>query len=114
LRAGWAAETTYLAPADGPLTFSLRTYRLRPGHGPGPLHSHTVTDSAYFVLSGQVEVRLGDDRHVLGPGDLAFITPGTAHSIENVGADDARILELYAPAEADFVHLRPSPTDAGR
>lgn len=109
LRDGWAAETAYLAPDDGPSTFSLRRYRLRPDRGPGPLHSHTRSDSAYYVLAGRVEVRLGDERHVLGPGDLAFIAPGTSHSIENVGLIDARIIELYAPADADFVHLPSLP-----
>jgi len=69
---------------------------------------HTQSESVYYVLAGSVGVRLDGADHLLGQGDLAFIPPETPHSVENGGADEAVILELYAPGNADFVRL-PDP-----
>ncbi len=102
---GWATETEYVGPDVGARNVSIRVYRFRPSSGLGPYHMHTTAESVYFVLVGVVRVRLGDQEHLLGAGDLVFIPPGEAHSIGNGGPDEATILELYAPGETDFVRL---------
>jgi quercetin dioxygenase-like cupin family protein len=105
LRDGWAIETEYVGAHLGANAVSMRVYRLRPHGGPGPYHMHTNSESVYFVLAGKIRVRLDGDDHLLGEGDLAFIPPEIPHSVQNDGAEDALIIELYAPANADFVHL---------
>src|SRR5258707_11175258 len=58
--------------------FSLLEWTLEPWQ-PGPgLHSHNF-DEAFYVLSGEVEFQVGEDRHVLGPRHLAWVPRGTQH-----------------------------------
>jgi mannose-6-phosphate isomerase-like protein (cupin superfamily) len=61
------------------------------------------------VLSGRVRIRVDGVDHDAGPGDTVFIPPGVPHSATNIGEDDARLLEIYAPAEVDFVEVPPTP-----
>jgi len=107
LREGWATELDYVSPALGAHAVSLRVYQMHPGRGAGPTHYHSESESIYYVLAGRVVVTLEGRHHELGRGDLAFIAPGATHSIETAGGTEASILELYAPGEADFVHVAP-------
>jgi mannose-6-phosphate isomerase-like protein (cupin superfamily) len=111
LRDAWATETVYLAPGSGATAVSVRVYRLRPDGGPGPYHLHTGSESVYYVLAGEMAVRLGNEEHTLGPGDMAFMAPGTPHSVANAGPEECTMLELYAPGDADFVRLPDAPSD---
>jgi mannose-6-phosphate isomerase-like protein (cupin superfamily) len=75
------------------------------GSAPGPYHLHTRAENVYHVLSGRVRIRIDGVDHDAAPGDTVFIPPGVAHSATNIGDDDARLLEIYAPAEVDFVEV---------
>jgi mannose-6-phosphate isomerase-like protein (cupin superfamily) len=92
----------------------LHVNRIRAGSAPGPYHLHTSAENAYLVVSGEVVVRVDGEDHRLGPGDAAFIPPGVPHSATNVGDTDAELIEIYAPADVDFVEVadmgRPSDT----
>jgi mannose-6-phosphate isomerase-like protein (cupin superfamily) len=85
----------------------LHVNRLRAGAQPGPLHYHTNSENVYYLLSGRLSVRIDDTETELAPGDAAFIPAGVRHSATNVGADDAVLIEIYAPAGADFVEVPP-------
>jgi uncharacterized cupin superfamily protein len=78
---------------------------LKAGAAPGPFHLHNDVENAYYVLHGTVLVRTADEERKLGPGDAAFFPRGVAHSATNVGPDDARVIEVYAPTGPDFVEL---------
>ena len=92
----------------------LHVNRIRTGSAPGPYHLHTRAENAYLVVSGEVVVRIDGEDHRLGPGDAAFIPPGVAHSATNVGTADAELIEIYAPADVDFVEVADTgrPSDA--
>ena len=83
----------------------LHVNLLRPGVAPGPYHRHSTAENAYYVLSGDVSVVIDEVEHRLGPGDAAFIPPGVAHSVTNVGNGEARLIEIYAPPDPDFVEV---------
>src|SRR3982074_3680974 len=52
--------------------FSLLQWALEPWQeGPG-LHQHNF-DEAFYVLTGKVTFQIRDERHVLGPGQLAWM-----------------------------------------
>ena len=38
-------------------------------------------------------------------GDTVFIPPGVPHSATNIGDGDARLLEIYAPLDVDFIEV---------
>jgi len=72
---------------------------------PGPYHLHNQVENVYYVLSGRLVVRTEDGEREVGPGDAVFFPRGVAHSVTNVGPEDARIVEIYAPCGPDFVEL---------
>ena len=83
---------------------------LRPGVAAGPYHRHSNAENAYYVLSGDVLVVIDEAEHRLGPGDSAFIPPGVAHSVTNMGEREARLIEIYAPPDPDFVEVAAGTT----
>ncbi len=44
-----------------------------------PMHRHSATHEALFVLDGVVTLNLEDKTHLLTPGDYVNIPPGTPH-----------------------------------
>ncbi len=44
-----------------------------------PMHRHSATHEALFVLDGVVTLNLADKTHLLTPGDYVNIPPGTPH-----------------------------------
>lgn len=45
-----------------------------------PLHRHSNSHEAIYVLEGSATLRLGDEEFALDGGDYASVPPGTAHS----------------------------------
>jgi quercetin dioxygenase-like cupin family protein len=87
--------------------FSLLEWALEPWQeGPG-LHQHNF-DEAFYVLAGEVTFQVGDDRHVLGPRQLAWMPRNTRHSFSNAGAEPAAGLTVSTPGglEDVFAALR--------
>lgn len=76
--------------------FSMLEWSLDPWQsGPG-LHKHNF-DEAFYVLTGEVEFQVGDERHVLGPRHLAWVPRNTPHSFANAGEQPAAGLSVAAP-----------------
>lgn len=71
-----------------------------PGQGPPP-HVHSREDEAFYVLSGQIELRAGNQTVTVGPDTFATIRPGTAHSFRCVSDSAGRMLIFCAPAGFD-------------
>jgi mannose-6-phosphate isomerase-like protein (cupin superfamily) len=71
--------------------------------GPGEIHYHAHAENVYVVLEGTLEVVIEGEQHLLGPGEVGWIAPGVVHTAGNAGLGGiTRILEIYAPAGADF------------
>jgi quercetin dioxygenase-like cupin family protein len=68
-----------------------------PGGGPPP-HIHTREDETFYVLKGNVEFLLGEQRVVAGPGDFVNVPRGTVHRFQNTGTETARIILTFTPA----------------
>jgi mannose-6-phosphate isomerase-like protein (cupin superfamily) len=96
----------------GAARVDLHVNRIRAGSARGPYHLHTQAENVYLVVAGEVVVRIDGEDHRLGPGDSAFIPPGVPHSASNVGDVDAELIEIYAPAAADFVEVAERPIPA--
>jgi quercetin dioxygenase-like cupin family protein len=75
---------------------------MQPGHR-GPLeHVHTGHDEAFFMLSGQLHFRLGNQRRALVQGETVFATRGLAHGFANDGPEPARYLAMLSPSGYEF------------
>lgn len=91
-------------PETGASNVDVHINVLNEDSGPGEIHYHARTENVYVVLEGTLEVVIEGERHLLEPGEVAWIAPGVVHTAGNAGLGGlTRILEIYAPAGNDFV-----------
>jgi mannose-6-phosphate isomerase-like protein (cupin superfamily) len=64
------------------------------------LHKHVLTEELYHFTGGTGIMTLGERRFAVSAGDTVCIPPGTAHCIENDGADKLTLLCACSPAYA--------------
>jgi len=63
-----------------------------PGTDPAWGHSHETIEEIYFVLEGELTIKLGDDVLTLGPRDAVRIPPETPRAVRNDSAARAALL----------------------
>jgi mannose-6-phosphate isomerase-like protein (cupin superfamily) len=63
-----------------------------------PLHLHPSFDEGFYVLQGELTLRVGDDLLTAGPGTFAFAARGTPHTFANLSGESARVLIICTPA----------------
>ena len=84
-------------------------------------YAHDNAQELFYVLSGHVEISIGDEIHILGPRDSVEYLSTTPHRAVNIGATEAQAIwitshftpphdldPLTAPAPAH--HLPGNPT----
>ena len=64
--------------------------------GPG-LHQHDREVDSFWVLEGELEVTVEGSVHTAGPGSLASVPPGIAHTFGHRGDGQARFLNVRTP-----------------
>ena len=70
-----------LDESDGAPNFAMRRFELAPGAAV-PRHTNAVEHEQY-VLAGEYVVGIGDEEHVVAPGDALFIPAGVEHWYRN-------------------------------
>jgi quercetin dioxygenase-like cupin family protein len=65
-----------------------------------PEHTHE-NEQLGIVLTGSVSFRVGDETRELGPGEAWRIPPDTPHEV-HTGPDGAVLIDVFAPARADW------------
>jgi quercetin dioxygenase-like cupin family protein len=61
------------------------------------LHVHAVQEETFYVLEGECQWQVGEERVTAGPGTYVFIPPGVPHSIGNASGSPARMLMTVSP-----------------
>jgi len=85
---------------------SLVEFELEPGfQGPEP-HTHDDHIDSFFVLDGEPEFLVGDDKLRLGPGTFVAAPIGVVHTFGNPGPGPARLLNVHAPSRDFHEFLR--------
>ena len=82
------------------------------------LHVHRVQEETFYVLEGECEWQIGDERIRATPGTFVFIPPGVPHNIANASDKPARVImtvsppghEHYFEELAEAVHATPRRT----
>ncbi|MGW5052705.1 quercetin 2,3-dioxygenase [Actinokineospora sp. NPDC004072] len=95
----WFDGNVYTVKASAATTggaLSVLESSIPPGGGP-PMHVHTREDEAFYVLSGQLEFRVADERFLGNAGDFVFVPRGTPHCFRNLSSHVARTVFLYTP-----------------
>ncbi len=62
-----------------------------------PWHVHHKDDEAWYVLEGELRVRVGAEEVAVKAGASAFVPRGTAHTYWNPAAEPARYLLIMSP-----------------
>ena len=113
---GRAAETTDFGsvhwverdgdPPGAELTAGLATWHSGKGNVE---HIHPNCEEILYVLHGEVEHTLGEQRTVLRTGDLIVIPRNTPHRVFNPHAAIAKTLIVFSSPDRQFV-----PIEAGQ
>jgi len=78
--------------------FVIKECALQPYPGDqAPPHVHHGSDEAFYVLDGELEVLMGDERRRFTAGELAYVPAGTVHTFANPGAGPTRVLAVMTP-----------------
>lgn len=65
-----------------------------------PEHSHPH-DQAGYVVSGMIQVTVGDKSQVLNPGDTYSAPPGVAHSA--IALEPSVVVDTFCPPRQDYL-----------
>lgn len=63
-------------------------------------HAHPE-EQLFWILSGKLELRIGDEKRTCGPGDMGVIPGGTEHEAWYV--EDTEMMNVFAPARNDYL-----------
>ena len=63
-----------------------------------PMHVHDDEDEIFHVLSGELQVKVGDETKVLKAGDMGFCPRGIPHSWKVVGTEKAKVMLSIFPS----------------
>jgi quercetin dioxygenase-like cupin family protein len=77
-----------------------------------PLHTHAF-DEAFYVLEGELTVRIVDELTAVGAGQLAFARRGIPHTLANRCDAAARFLIVCTPAGFEREFGRRAAAQAG-
>ena len=92
-----------LARAD----LSVIQERIPPNAGEIP-HYHQHARQLFYVLTGELQIQIGEQMFRLAPGDSIEVAPGNPHRVCNEGTADATFLVISAPTtQGDRVNLVP-------
>ena len=81
-----------------------------PREGGPPPHVHSREDESFYIVSGSLEILLGDTTYHAEAGDFVYIPRGTVHRFKNVGDDQAVQLVTFVPAGMEKFFLAVYPT----
>jgi quercetin dioxygenase-like cupin family protein len=116
-----AGEGIFVGPADGkdltnPIgggmvvklrdedtagAYSVYDNTIPPG-SPGPRpHIHRQHEETFYVLEGELTVRVGSRKIVAPAGSFVVVPRGVVHQPSNPGMQPTRVLLLFSPAGMD-------------
>ena len=76
-----------------------------------PLHVHHTVDDSFYLLSGQLALRCGDDTFVANARDYVSLPKGVPHALRVVGTEEAVLLQTHdGPAFLNFIKSVGTPT----
>jgi quercetin dioxygenase-like cupin family protein len=96
-RPDWGSLGWCCRPADtGAKDLVVIEVTLAPGGGHA-FHKHPKQEEVIYVMEGQVEQWLDQERRVLGSGDSIFIPADVVHASFNTGKTNAKMLAILGP-----------------
>ena len=72
--------------------------RVESGTAGAAPHYHYARDEFFYVLEGEVVLRIGEESHIAGAGTFAFVPRETIHGFHNASRERATLLVMHHPA----------------
>jgi mannose-6-phosphate isomerase-like protein (cupin superfamily) len=85
-------------------TFSMGFVVLEPNGGQVPWHNQEQ-EEVYFIVEGEGEMCLGEERRAVKTGQAVYIPHGVFHQLTNLGPTPMRMIYVYGPA-GDVAHWK--------
>lgn len=82
------------AETDG--GYSLHDRTAPPGARSTP-HKHQHVSEAFYVIDGEIELQVGDEKLTGAAGTFVLAPPSVTHAWSNGSDRDARVLVLFSP-----------------
>ncbi|MBI2908481.1 MAG: cupin domain-containing protein [Chloroflexi bacterium] len=104
-------------PGEDGVSYLLLTLDdIEPGGGIDA-HYHADVDTfdhAYYVISGEIAAKVGDqEEKIVGEDTVIYFPSNVVHRIKNVGTTNAKVLRLGAAASGEshgkLVYMEPQP-----
>ncbi len=103
--------TIRVSASDGRDGISILEHFVPHGFSP-PLHLHRSEDEVFHVLDGEFRVRVQDQDHRLGPGDILLAPKGVPHTYRVESAQGGRCLAITARGDFErFVRAVSRPAE---
>ncbi len=81
--------------------YSVHDNTIPPG-SPGPMpHIHHRHEETFYVLEGELTVRVGSRKIVAPAGSFVVVPRGVVHQPSNPGTEPTRVLLVFSPAGMD-------------
>jgi quercetin dioxygenase-like cupin family protein len=84
--------------------FSMGNVTLEPKGGQVPWHNQEQ-EEVYFIVEGEGEMCLGEERRAVRTGQAVFIPSKIFHQLTNTGDKPMRMIYVYGPA-GDVAHWK--------
>lgn len=79
------------------VNFASGYVTLDPNGGQVPWHNQEQ-EEVYFMVKGEAEMCLGEEKQILKEGQAVFIPSGTYHQMTNLSDETAIMIYIYGPA----------------
>lgn len=97
--------------SEGQDGISVLEYRAPYGFSP-PLHLHRTEDEVFHVLEGEFRVKVKDQEHRLGPGDILLGPKGVPHTFRVESKQGSRFLTITVGGDFErFVRAVSRPAE---
>jgi uncharacterized cupin superfamily protein len=99
------ASRARLTERMGLTTLGCTVTAVKPGASAYPFHSHRANDELFYVLAGNGELRLGEQRLPVKAGDVIACPKGgpeTAHQLVNTGDAELRYLAIASSIDPEI------------
>lgn len=87
-------------PSTGASQLTVIEVSILPGEG-HDFHKHPDQEEVIYVISGQVEQWLEQEKQQLGAGDSVYIPADAVHASFNCGDTPAQLLAILGPCVGD-------------
>ncbi|MCK1292420.1 MULTISPECIES: cupin domain-containing protein [unclassified Bradyrhizobium] len=88
--------TAFLVTGEDTKHTSMFEWTVPPGFATG-LHVHRVQEETFYVLEGECDWQVGDERVCAAAGTYLFVPPGVPHNIANSTDKPARVFMTVSP-----------------